>query len=213
MATADTCDEVKLYPARIKVFLLGVIFAAATAGCATGIVYGIGRRQGLWLLLISVLLFLTLACGYAALYYLAKAMLRKPALELSPAGITDRTVGFGALFIPWEQIAFMTLYRRNGSRAAGRWCIGVILRDTRAFMARQPPLMRWLMWMGRMFGGYPIDINLVVLAPAPQDVWTRIDAYRTKIEERQCQTQRTPTHHPNPHSNHPTRRGWPSRGR
>jgi hypothetical protein len=133
-----------------KLFILfGVTGTCAVLGCRTlsiGFAGG-GAQQDSLLLLRTVGLATVALFGSVALIALRKLLDRSPGLVLDDRGVTDNSSLFPAGFIPWSDIAGVTMRRFKSEHI-----FYMLLKDPDGYIARcGSPLRRTMLRIGQKF--------------------------------------------------------------
>jgi len=98
----------------------------------------------------------------------------RPALRVTEEGILNRTFWSSATIVPWDEIVDIRPTRR-------RWYLEMVLRDPKAYRARQTPSTRALMYLRTLLGGSPFPLFLPQLdAPREEVVRQLSDAVEAK---------------------------------
>jgi hypothetical protein len=109
------------------------------------------------------------ACGLYAAYRL---VIRRPALEIDPAGITDASSAIGAGRLRWDDVDHVRLYSYSGQPM-----LGIVPRDIPLFLRRQGAVQRYLTKLSLTLGCSPINVPQVTI---PMKVAELADLIRTR---------------------------------
>lgn len=104
----------------------------------------------------------------------------RPALEIGPDGILDRTSAVGAGFVPWEEVKDVTpVYY------VGRRMLSVEVENEREFLKRQNLVKRLFMWLNRRyFTGTIVNVSLDDLAIPEEELLAEIKPYLSPPAQR-----------------------------
>jgi hypothetical protein len=95
------------------------------------------------------------ACGLYAAYRLA---VRRPALEIDAAGITDASSALGAGRLRWDEVDHVRLYIYSGQPM-----LGIVPRDLGVLLRRQGAVRRYLTKLNLFLGCAPINVPQVTI--------------------------------------------------
>jgi hypothetical protein len=115
--------------------------------------------SAVYLLVAAVYLLLAVVCvgffGCGLLFFLGRLVFFwRPALVVGPEGLYDAASALGAGWVRWDEVRGARLLKYGGQPY-----LALRLRDEAAFLARQPPLKRWLMRLNRRrFTGATVNI-------------------------------------------------------
>jgi hypothetical protein len=164
-------DRLVIYPSRTKLSLILLGSIAFVVICLWIGTLGVLRWMLIWEVVLAVyfgVLFFT-ACGLYAAYRLA---VRRPALEIDPAGITDASSALGAGRLRWDEVDHVRLYIYSGQPM-----LGIVPKDLALFLSRQGPVRRYLTKLNLSLGCAPINVPQVTI---PMKVAELADLLRTR---------------------------------
>jgi len=133
-------------------------------GSVTFVVIGIwigtsdvARHLPIWDVVIAVYVGVPFfaACGLYAAYRLA---IRRPALEIDSAGITDAASALGAGRLIWEEVDHVVIYKYSG-----QVMLGIVPKDLGTFLSRQHAVRRFVTRLNLHLGIAPVNIPQVAL--------------------------------------------------
>lgn len=157
LSAGEHPDRLVIYPSRTKALL---VVLGSIAFVALGIWIGtpeIARRVAPWEVVIASYVGVPFfsACGLYAAYRLA---IRRPAVEIDSAGITDAASALGVGRLNWDEVDHVRLYKFSGQPM-----LGIVPRELDLFLSRQPSMRRRVMELNLTLGCAPVNIPQVML--------------------------------------------------
>ncbi len=153
-----------------QVALVGVNLLVLIVGMVLDLAVGVFLVAGAGLLVF----------GVNALYVAWRCVVRRPLVEIGPAGIVDHGSGAGAGLIRWDEIEALYPFT-----FLGQLSLGIVLRAEERVLGRQGRIKRLMMRLNKRLVGVPVSMLQAVLPIPVNELAERISAqYNIPIRSR-----------------------------
>lgn len=184
-ATSEDALVARFHPLKLALLVLGSAgFVVCGAAIGYAAILGIEEMAASrsFAIIFPIFYFLiSLICvaffGFGLVYFLYRLVFFwRPALIVGPEDLYDAASALGAGRVRWEEVS-----RIGRITYGGQPYLAVRLKHEASFLARQPPIKRWLMHLNRkQFTGAPINIPTRFLTVSHEELLERASAYRKR---------------------------------
>ncbi len=110
--------------------------------------------------------------GPCSVFVIKKLFSKTPGLILNEKGITDRSSGVAAGFIPWTDVLDIREYRVNRQKF-----VAVYVKDPQKYVKRGNPVTRLANWANLKMAGTPINISAKSLKITYDELFSVIEQF------------------------------------